>query len=246
MNIEAISTSRRAILTRAARGLRHAVIAGVALALPVGNAGAATAQRCLIDAKTDAGRIRLELFPRAAPLSSANFLRYVDRGFYDRGSIYRATTKQPTSHGACCINIAQGGHFGAVFRSADNADLAARIAQESLPPVAHEPTSVTGLRNLRGAVALGRLAPGTATSEFFVSLADNPLLDEGGSGHPDGLGYAVFGRVIAGMAILDRLAKQTRITTPNGFSGQIIEAPVTIHSVRVADRRGCSPAADSR
>lgn len=245
MNIESAWHSCRANLTRAAgvtRGVAT-ISAGIALVFTIGSAGAASPPRCLVEMKTDVGKIRIEIFPHAAPLSSANFLRYVDDGFYDKGSFYRATTDQPNSHGACCINIVQGGHFGPAFRSEPNAALTAQIVRESHPPVAHEPTSITGLRNLRGSVALGRYAPGSATSEFFVSLTDNPLLDEGGKGHPDGLGYAVFGRVTAGMPIFDRLAKQRQIDTPNSFSGQIVAAPLNIRSVRVTDRRGCRPPA---
>ncbi|MEM7708727.1 MAG: peptidylprolyl isomerase [Pseudomonadota bacterium] len=182
--------------------------------------------------ETSAGALTFELYADAAPRSVANFIRYASNGLYDGGSFYRATDRQATSHGACCITIVQGGRLGQEM-TGSLSDIQQAVADSPLPPVPHEPTSETGLFNIQGALAFGRTRPGTATSEFFISLEDNPLLDVGGAGHPDGLGYAVFGRITSGLALLRVLIRRPRLSKDGPFADQLLAEPLQITHIAV-------------
>ena len=185
--------------------------------------------------ETPAGVLTFELYEDAAPLGAANFRSYVDRRLYDEGSFYRATRNQATSHGACCMTVVQGGRLEEVMRGPPDA-IQAAMARPPLPPIPHEASDETGLRNRRGAMAWARGAPGSASSEFFVSVEDNPILDAGGPGHPDGRGYAVFGRITSGLTILDRLTRAPRAQDPGPFAGQILVEPLTITRITLDPR----------
>lgn len=104
-------------------------------------------------------------------------------------------------------------------------------ATPPFPPIDHETTQTTGIPNERGTFALARLEPGTASSEFFYNLSDNPELDTG-AGMPgrDGFGYATFGRVIRGMDVLDAILELPADgeTTIEQVRGQILRDPVGI------------------
>jgi peptidyl-prolyl cis-trans isomerase A (cyclophilin A) len=129
---------------------------------------------------TDRGRAVLELADEAAPLQVANFLRYVDMGYYSGTVFHRAVREF----------VVQGGGFDRQLRM-----------RSTLPPVANEASN--GLRNTRGTVAAARLAePDSARSQFFVNLADNVALD--GSGREPG--YTVFARVTEGIEVFDAIA----------------------------------------
>ena len=107
-----------------------------------------------------------------------------------------------------------------------------------IPPIAHETTDTTGIRNERGTIAYARLEPGTADSEFFVNVADNPALDTGNTTRqPDGQGYATFGRVVRGMEILEEIQSLPTITDAGSevLRGQMLEQPVPIRRARVLD-----------
>jgi peptidyl-prolyl cis-trans isomerase A (cyclophilin A) len=93
-----------------------------------------------------------------------------------------------------------------------------------LPPIAHETTRQTGLRHLDGTVSMARAQPGTANSEFFVCVGDQPALDFGGGRQPDGQGFAAFGRVVEGM---DVIAPCTRAARPtNTWRSRSASSPV--------------------
>lgn len=147
-----------------------------------------------VSVKTALGEVVLEVLTRRAPLTAANFLRYVDGHHFDGCSIYRIATPHnqhpPPPVSASVIQWGMG------FGEQDT---------RPFPPVAHEPTSVTGLTHCDGAVSLARLAPGTGSSEFFFCVGDQPQLDFGGRRHPDGAGFAVFGQVVAGEAVLSAI-----------------------------------------
>ena len=132
--------------------------------------------------ETTKGRIVVELDLVRAPITARNFLRYVDNRRYDGQHFYRA---MPGGEGRGLI---QGG-----------------IGDGRLlfPPIAHEPTSRTGLSHVDGALSAPRLAPGTARAEFTIMLGSMTYLDAGPeSGSGDQLGYAVFGRVVEGMDVV--------------------------------------------
>lgn len=162
--------------------------------------------------ETAAGAIVLELDGRRAPVTTANFLAYVDQGRFDGTTFYRAA---PTE-GAPERGFIQGG--------------IRRSYRRMLPPIAHEPTSETGLRHDAGAISMARSAPGNAMGEFFISTARMPQLDA----HGDDAGYAVFGHVVEGMDVVRRILAAE--TIPNAGSGsmrgQMLADPVAIVRAR--------------
>ena len=170
--------------------------------------------------ETSLGEIEIALYPERAPLSAAQFLAHVDGGHYDGASFYRATRRSRGSS----IEVVQGG----LLADAMSGDVE---APSPLPPVAHETTELTGIPNERGSIAFGRLEPGTANSEFFFNLRDNPMLDTGHKSEGrDGHGYATFGRVLRGMRVLERIQRlPADAPAPiEMLQGQILEAPVLI------------------
>lgn len=159
---------------------------------------------------TSLGTIVVELDTVRAPISAANFLRYVDEGRYDGVTFYRA---MPGYNGAGLI---QGG--------------TSPFPDRALPPIAHEPTTLTGLSHVEGALSLPRFEPGTAGGDFTIMVGDMTYLDARPAADGDNLGYAVFGRVVQGMEVVRAiLAAPTSPTEGEGFLlGQMLEPRVTI------------------
>ncbi|NQZ93157.1 MAG: peptidylprolyl isomerase [Moritella sp.] len=149
--------------------------------------------------KTNLGDITVELYPEQAPLSVANFINYVESDFYS-GIIF---------HRVIPGFMAQTGGF--------NENLEKQISGK---PVINE--AKNGLRNERGTLALARTNnPNSATSQFFINLKNNNFLNRSGSS-PSQAGYAVFGRVVAGMDVVDKIAKQ-----PTGKKKYYSDVPLT-------------------
>ena len=167
---------------------------------------------------TSAGPITLELEKQRAPITTANFLRYVDQKRLDGTTFYRAL-KFP---GETPVGLVQGGVHGA--------------AKRLLPPIAHEPTTKTGLTHDQGAISMARLAPGSAAGDFFIILGNLSALDANPDATGDKDGYAVFGHVVDGMdTVVTLLNAPTSATAGEGaMKGQIIAAPITIISARRA------------
>ena len=165
-----------------------------------------------VQMETSAGRIVIEVETTKAPITAANFLRYVDEGRFDGATFYRAMQAAPGS----AMGLVQGG---------TNND-----PDRTLPPIAHEPTTLTGLSHVDGAVSMARYAPGTATGDFFVSVGPTLSYDAGRSFSVDPDGFAVFGRVVQGMEIVRAiLAGPTSPTEGEGFMrGQMLEPRITI------------------
>ena len=192
------------------RHLLAAVAAFIASPLLAQTAAAPVAPEDLVKValETEAGRIVLALDRGHAPLSTANFLKYVDAGRYDGEPFYRAVTSEGSG-------FIQGG-----IRS-DSAKL--------FPPIAHEPTSKTGLKNVAGAISLARLEPGSARADFFILTTDIPGFDAGGYGG-DADGFAVFGHVVEGMDVVNRISASP-ISPTNGegaMKGQMLDPPIKI------------------
>lgn len=180
--------------------------------------------------ETAAGEIEVALYPDRAPLSVAQFLRYVDGGHYAGATFYRATR---TEAGAA-FDIVQGGLRRLPMLTGDEGDAE---AEPPFPPIAHETTDDTGIRNERGVLAYARRASGTANSEFFFNLGDSRVLNTGEGGPDrDGHGYATFGRVVRGLEVLDAI-RQLPTDTPTEVEvvqGQILNDPVPILRIRRA------------
>jgi cyclophilin family peptidyl-prolyl cis-trans isomerase len=153
--------------------------------------------------KTNAGEFTVELYEKEAPESCANFLRYIDDGHYD-GTIF---------HRVIPGFMIQGGGFAPGMDQKD-----------TRPPIRNEATN--GLENLRGTLAMARTSDvHSATSQFFINLVDNDFLNH----QPGNYGYAVFGRVTAGMEIVDAIAGVP--TTRRRGHGDVPVDDVVIESV---------------
>ena len=162
---------------------------------------------------TAAGAITLALDARHAPKTVANFLLYVDDGRLDGTRFFRAAK-------------AKGAGSGGFIEGGTGQD-----ARRTLPPVALEPTSRTGLHHGDGAISMARFdPPDSATGNFSILVGASPAMDA----RPGQPGYAVFGRVIGGMDVVRRILAQPSAGGVGAMKGQMLVRPVTIvHAVRL-------------
>ena len=183
--------------------------------LCLGSQALAQADPARVRLETGEGPIVVELDRARAPLTSANFLRYVDAGLLDGANFYRA--------------MKVGAAAGLVQGGVD--------PRRALPPVAHEPTTQTGLSHTEGAISLARRAPGTATADFFITLGDMTFLDANPAAPGDNAGFAVFGRVVEGMDVVRRILEApTSPTEGEGvMRGQMLSPRIPIVSARRLD-----------
>jgi peptidyl-prolyl cis-trans isomerase A (cyclophilin A) len=159
--------------------------------------------------QTELGDIMLEVDRARAPITSANFLRYLDAGQYDGGMFHRTVKMDNQPDSAVKIEVIQAGV---------NPDR----GKDGFPPIPLERTSATGLRHTDGAISMARGQPDSATSGWFICLNDQPSLDFGGARNPDGQGFAAFGRVVQGMDIVRKIHH-----APN-TDAQRLTPPITI------------------
>ena len=192
---------------------RPSVDANEAAGGPAATAPLADIVRIRLD--TEAGPILLALDHKRAPVTTANFVRYVDQHRFDGTYFYRAARTK----GAPGRGFVQGG--------------IRHSARKAFPPIAHEPTTKTGLRHVDGTVSMARAAPVGAMGDFFIIVGGAmPAMDAKG----DAPGFAAFGRVEEGMDVVRRiLAAPTVANAGRGpMRGQMIETPVRIVSARRA------------
>ncbi len=165
---------------------------------------------------TEMGTITIDLDGKHAPVSTRNFLRYVDGKRFDGIVFYRV------------MRLAWGEQPNGLIQAGLRGD-----PKRVLPPIAHESTTQTGLKHVAGAISMARLAPGTATADFSILVSDIPGLDAGQNpSDPDG--YAVFGKIVEGMDVARKIyAVPLSPTAGSGvLKGQMIEKPVKILTVR--------------
>jgi peptidyl-prolyl cis-trans isomerase A (cyclophilin A) len=164
--------------------------------------------------ETTEGPIVVALEQARAPITTANFLRYVDEKRFDGISFYRAVNVAPG------FGLIQGGIRG--------------DARKLLPPIKHEPTTVTGLSHIDGAISMARNAPGTADANFFITVGAIPSMDADPKQPGDNIGFAVFGHVTEGMDIVRHILQEpTSPTEGEGvMKGQMLVQPVRILSAR--------------
>jgi peptidyl-prolyl cis-trans isomerase A (cyclophilin A) len=158
------------------------------------------------------GNITVAVDITHAPVSSANFLRYVAHRLYDGGMFHRTVTLANQADNAVKIEVIQAGMDPA-------------HQHEEFPPIALERTTATGIKHLAGVISMARDGPDTATSDFFICVTDEPSLDFGGARNPDGQGFAAFGRVLRGMEVVRRIQQAKA-------NGQTLTPPVKILSIR--------------
>lgn len=192
-------------------------LATLAAALVLGSGACAQDDVVTVEMVTGAGAITIELYPDKAPVTVANFLRYVDGGYYDGATFYR-TVRYDNDNGNPKIEVIQGGiGDGAPF-----------------DPIPHEDTETTGILHIDGVISMARGEVGTASSEFFIVIGDQPGLDKGEVRNPDRQGFAAFGRVVDGRDVVKTI-HQSPSNAPSDSdytNGQIIEEPVVITTVR--------------
>src|SRR3954451_5364017 len=168
----------------------------------------ATADLVPVEIDTSAGKIVVALDRLHAPVTAGNFLRYVDAHRFDGETFYRS------------VRVGDGGLIQGGVRS---------DTRKLFPPIAHEPTSKTGLHNVAGSIVMARLQPGSAQADFFILASDTPSYD---AGAPDGDadGFAVFGQVVEGMDVVKKiLAAPTSPTEGEGvMKGQMLDPRIKI------------------
>lgn len=162
--------------------------------------------------QTELGDIVVEIYLKEAPITAANFMAYVDQGLYDGSTFYRVVTMGNQPENNIKIEVIQGG--------LDTDEKAKR-----LPPIRHETTEKTGILHKDGAISMGRWEPGTASSEFFICVGDQPELDFGGRRNPDGQGFSAFGQVVKGMDVVREIHRQPAL-------GQILEPKIKIYKIK--------------
>lgn len=173
---------------------------------------------------TELGTITLDLDARQAPVTTRNFVRYVDERRFDGIAFYRV------------MRLAWGEQPNGLVQAGTRGD-----PRRTLPGIAHEPTSTTGILHKAGTISMARFAPGTAAGDFSILLSDMPGLDaapeaagEDGPDTADRAGFAAFGHVVEGMDVVRRIydAPLSPTLGEGVMKGQMIENPVRVISVR--------------
>ncbi len=192
-------------------------VAALSAGMSVGGHRLATAEpepgrqeigRVIVLIETELGDIEVELDGARAPITVANFLRYVDVGRYDGGRFHRSVRLDNQAREDVLIEVVQAGTN--------------RERGQRFDAIALERTRDTGLKHLDGALSMARSGPDTARSDFFICIGDQPALDYGGARNADGQGFAVFGRVVRGMEVVRRIhqsptADRERLAPPIGI-----------------------------
>ena len=183
---------------------------GLALASPAFAAG-----KPRVAIETDKGTIVVELEDKKAPITTTNFLYYVDKHRFDGGQFFRANRAK----GAPGAGSIQG---------------QPKPYSRRAPPIAHESTLKTGLKHTAGAISMGRDAVGSATADFFICASAQPYLDAKPGKSDAAAGYAVFGHVVQGMDVVKKIlaGRTDGPTSVPAMKGQILNPPVKIISMK--------------
>jgi peptidyl-prolyl cis-trans isomerase A (cyclophilin A) len=166
--------------------------------------------------ETSAGTIRAELESKAAPVAVCNFVRYMRGGHFDGGRFFRRVRSDMAGPNPVPIDVVQ-------MESREGPEF------DGFGPIPIERTSTTGLRHIAGALSMARWGPDTATSSWSIVVKASPEMDYGGRRNPDGQGFAVFGRVIAGMAVV-------RAIHAAPAKDEQLDEPVIIHRISADPR----------
>ncbi len=140
----------------------------------------------VVTIQTSLGNISCEIDTVHAPLTGNNFLKHIQIGTYEHAVFYRVVRQDNQPKNDVKIEVIQGGVF-------------TEVQFEKIKPIRHESTKETGLKHLNGTLSMARMEPGSASTEFFICVGDQPSLDFGGKRNLDGQGFAAFGQVIDGM-----------------------------------------------
>lgn len=170
-----------------------------------------------ITIQTSLGSIDIALYPDRAPITVDNFLKYVDAGLYNDGAFTR-TVRYDNDNGSPKIEVIQGGSRSDVAR---------------FPAIPLETTQQTGIIHNNGVISMARGAPTSADAEFFITIGAQPALDFGGTRNKDGQGFAAFGIVTGGMAVVRAInaIKATKHTGDAYTKGQYLANPIKIITI---------------
>lgn len=176
----------------------------------IGSASLQAQKNISCSIKTELGNIIVELYPSKAPVTVANFLKYIDARLYDSSSFFRAVTLNNQPKDSVKIEVIQGGDVDSI---------------KEFAAITLETTNITGLLHKDGTISMARGRPATATSSFFICINDQPSLDFGGKRNKDGQGFAAFGKVIEGMDVVRKIQQL------HPEQGQYFKPPVRIISI---------------
>jgi len=170
---------------------------------------------------TGEGDLEIDLYLDKAPITAGNFLELIDNGDMDGGSFYRVVTYE-NDKGSPAIEVIQGG-LGDASSGFDTID--------------HETTEQTGILHTDGVISMARGGVGTANTEFFICIGDQPGLDYGEARNADGKGFAAFGKVVNGMDVVRKIngISADAASDSDYTKGQILSEPVEITSVSRVD-----------
>lgn len=178
--------------------------------------GCTKSQNPQVVISTQFGEIEAEVYVDKAPVTATNFLRYIESGKYSNGrvSFYRVVRPDNQQGKPIKIEVIQGGFYEDSL-----------IEKYQFPPIRHETTKETGILHKDGVLSMARNEPGTASSEFFICVGDQPELDFGGNRNPDSQGFAAFGKVVKGMDVVRKIQQLKD-------NDQYLKDPVNIYSVK--------------
>lgn len=197
--------------------MRDRITAALVALLVVTSLHAQSNPRVLV--QTELGKIVLELDAARAPITTANFLKYVDAGHYDGGTFHRTVRMDNQPESPVKIEVIQAG-------------VASGKVKQGFGRISLERTNVTGIRHTDGVVSMARSTPDSATSGWFITINDQPSLDFGGPRHPDGQGFAAFGRVVAGMDVVRNIqAAPASTNMSTNAEAQRLTPPIKILKV---------------
>ena len=164
--------------------------------------------------ETELGTIVMEIDVAHAPVTAANFLKYVDGRFYDGGVVNRSVRPDNTVRHDVEIQVIQ-------FQSE------AVRNRERFAGIPLERTSVTGLKHVDGALSMARTGPDTATTSFFIAIGPQPELDFGGKRNADGQGFGVFGRVVSGMDVVRKI-QASKTGASGAYETETLDPPIKV------------------
>jgi peptidyl-prolyl cis-trans isomerase A (cyclophilin A) len=169
-----------------------ALVAALLAQAPSAPRPAALPSYATVALETTLGTIEIEVDRANAPVTAANFLKYVEAGRYDGGRFHRTVRRDNQPDNPVKIEVVQAG-------------VDPRRQHQDWAPIQIERTRDTGLEHREGTISMARDGPDSATSDFFICIDDQPELDFGGKRNPDGQGFAAFGRVVRGMDVVRRI-----------------------------------------
>jgi Peptidyl-prolyl cis-trans isomerase (rotamase) - cyclophilin family len=173
---------------------------------------ACNSQNPTVTISTDLGEIELEIFENNAPITAKHFMQNVDKNVFKDACFYRVVRLDNQPNNDIKIEVIQGGLFHDSI-------------VDKLPTIKHETTKETGILHTDGVISMARLEPGSASTEFFICIGNQPELDFGGMRNPDGQGFAAFGKVTKGMDVVKKIQTQKN-------QGQMLDKRIKILSIK--------------